>query len=66
MPHSPDFDRIAELNKRLDEICREAGEIRAKIESNRNEGSSWPNERPEARTYDEMESRYPPRKPERA
>jgi hypothetical protein len=60
----PDFDRIAELNKRLDEICREAEEIRAKIESARQDGPLWPERRHGSRMFLEEEPRIHPRKPE--
>jgi len=60
----PDFDRIAELNKRLDEMCREAEEIRAKIVSTRKGPVAWPDrERRRSQTTEE-ESRFLPEKPE--
>jgi uncharacterized protein Yka (UPF0111/DUF47 family) len=60
----PDFDRIARLNKRLDEICREAEEIREKIQSARHDGALWPDRRRESRMFVEEESSSLPRKPE--
>jgi uncharacterized protein Yka (UPF0111/DUF47 family) len=60
----PDFERIAELNKRLDEICREAEEIRAKIESARRDPALWPDRRRESRMFVEGESPNPPVEPE--
>jgi hypothetical protein len=60
----PDFDRIAELNKRLDEMCREAEEIRARIASARHSTPLWPDGRHESRMFDEKESRASRRKGE--
>jgi hypothetical protein len=60
----PDFDRIAELNKRLDDICREAEEIRAKITAARTDAAMWPDRRHETRMFNEEASATPPRKPQ--
>jgi hypothetical protein len=60
----PDFNRIAELNKRLDEICREAEEIRTRIVSTRKDPPPWPNRKPERSATEEEESASPPGKPE--
>ena len=64
MTLSPDFDRIAELARRLDEIRREAEEIRARIDSNRHEVPPWPDRRRESRMFEQEESGDVPRKPE--
>jgi hypothetical protein len=60
----PDFDRIAELNKRLDAICREAEELRAKIETARHDPALWPERWREVRTFAETETPHPRVKPE--
>jgi hypothetical protein len=59
-----DFDRIAELAKRLDEIRREAEEIRAKIDSTRQAPPVWPDRRHGSRAFGEEKSDSLPRKPE--
>jgi hypothetical protein len=60
----PDFDRIAELARRLDEIRREAEEIRARIDSSRGDVPPWPDRRRESRMFEREESGGVPRKPE--
>jgi hypothetical protein len=60
----PDFDKIAALTKQLDEMCRQAEQIRAKIESTRHDTPPWPDRRRESRTFEQRESGGPARKPE--
>ena len=37
----PDFDRIAELLKELEDMCSRAKELRAELEAARSEGRFW-------------------------
>jgi hypothetical protein len=60
----PDFERIAELARRLDEICREAEEIRTRIESHQRDPAPWPDRRRAPRLFEEEEIAGTPRKPE--
>ena len=64
MTRPPDFDRIAELNKRLDEICREAEEIRTKIVSTLKDPPPWPDRTRERSSTEEEEPASLPEKPE--
>jgi hypothetical protein len=61
----PNFDRIAELNRRLDEMCREAEEIRARIASARHDLAMWPERRHESRMFAEEEMPAPSKEPKR-
>jgi hypothetical protein len=38
----PDFDRIRELTRRLDELCREAAAIREELAKAADQRASWP------------------------
>jgi hypothetical protein len=61
----PDFDRIAELAKRLDEICREAEHLRAQIESNTHEPPIWPTDQSGLSMFEhEKSGRRSSKKPE--
>ncbi len=56
MQRPPDFDRIAELAKRLDEICREAEHLRTQIEAGTHEPIIWPIDARGSRMFQEEKS----------
>jgi hypothetical protein len=48
----PNIERIAELTKRLEEMCREAQFIRERINNLSSERPVWPNDRNGARLFE--------------
>jgi hypothetical protein len=52
-PHRPDFDRITELTKRLEELCREGQALRDKIASIAGKQPVLPDRRVAGRAFTE-------------
>lgn len=60
MSQPSDLDRIVELTKRLEELCREGEEIRDKIARIAREAPLWPDRRVVGRLFTDAREPYYP------